>query len=240
MFDTKVLDIRSFSDIHLMAIPLNLFAFIGETGRVTSRGLILFRIFNYCIVVFVLFFVVVNFYFTEGVYYVKTIQSVFFLSQFMLKYFLLSKHKSTIYLILSDIETRFWDYGDFSEHFISSNAGIFKTVKLIQTLILSTALLVFYAYLLRPYFDGKMSVESYIPHSEAWDAAILLSQYYSSLVTVLTVIGYDYVYIGTSVHLVLQLRLLKQRIQDSLGQRSERKCRLEMCEAIQHHQFLYS
>ncbi|GJQ87663.1 hypothetical protein Trydic_g17482 [Trypoxylus dichotomus] len=165
MFDTKVLDIRSFSDIHLMAIPLNLFAFI---------------------------------------------------------------------------ETRFWDYGDFSEHFISSNAGIFKTVKLIQTLILSTALLVFYAYLLRPYFDGKMSVESYIPHSEAWDAAILLSQYYSSLVTVLTVIGYDYVYIGTSVHLVLQLRLLKQRIQDSLGQRSERKCRLEMCEAIQHHQFLYS
>ncbi|GJQ88847.1 hypothetical protein Trydic_g10959 [Trypoxylus dichotomus] len=94
--------------------------------------------------------------------------------------------------------------------------------------------------MLKPYFDGKISLESYVPRSEAWDAAILLSQYYSSLLALVTVMGYDYVYIATSVHLVLQLRLLKKRIQDSLDQRYDGRCKLEICVAIQHHQFLYS
>ncbi|GJQ87664.1 hypothetical protein Trydic_g17483 [Trypoxylus dichotomus] len=240
MFDAKVLDMQSFSDIHLMAMPLTLFAFMGETRSVANVGLILFRVFNYCVGVFVLFFVVVNFYFTEGVYYVKTIQSLFFLSQFMLKYFLLIKHKSTIQLILANIGTRFWDYRGFHEQLIASNEEIFKTVKFVQTLILSTALVVYYSYLLRPYFDGKMAVESYIPRSDAWDVAVLISQYYICLLALLTVMGYDCVYVGTSVHLVLQLRLLKRRIQDSLDQRYEGNRKFEICDAIQHHQFLYS
>ncbi|GJQ87665.1 hypothetical protein Trydic_g17484 [Trypoxylus dichotomus] len=85
-----------------------------------------------------------------------------------------------------------------------------------------------------------MPLESYVPRSEAWDAAIWLSQLYCSFLSILIVVGYDCIYVATSIHLVLQLRMLKQRIQLSLDQHKEDRCKLEICSYIQHHQFLYS
>ncbi|GJQ78919.1 hypothetical protein Trydic_g86 [Trypoxylus dichotomus] len=125
---------------------------------------------------------------------------------------------------------------------MTATEKIYKIASYIQTLMLSTCLIVLYAYFLRPLFvsNSRLPLESYIPRSEAWDAAILLSQFYCFWLSLVVVIGYDFIFIATSVHLVLQLRLLKQRMNSALDQHSRATCTTEIRACIRHHQFLYT
>lgn len=72
---------QSFYKIDMLDISLNMLEFVGETKNVASRKLITFRIFNYTVLILILFDVFINFNYVNGEYYVKTLQSVFYLSQ---------------------------------------------------------------------------------------------------------------------------------------------------------------
>lgn len=72
---------KSFSKIDMLHITLNLLELTGETQVVASRKLILFRIFNHIVLITILVDVLINFFYIEIDYYVKTLQSVFYLLQ---------------------------------------------------------------------------------------------------------------------------------------------------------------
>lgn len=72
---------ESFYKLDMLVVSVNLYEFIGETKTTVTKKKILFRILNWLILCVALAYVAVNFLYIEGEYYVKTLQSMSYLTQ---------------------------------------------------------------------------------------------------------------------------------------------------------------
>lgn len=159
----------------------------------------------------------------------------------LLKYLLLITQKPTIYNMLNIILNKFWDYHNFGKYFIRSTEKIYKRATHIQAAVIAASVLLLYLYLLKSVVISNtgLIIESYIPKSEMIDAIMLISQTYYTWLALTIVVGYDLIYFTTCIHVVLQLRLLKEKIQETLNQHNS-NTRLIICHCIKHHQILLS
>ncbi|KAK9686313.1 7tm Odorant receptor [Popillia japonica] len=70
-------------------------------------------------------------------------------------------------------------------------------------------------------------------------AIVASSQFYCLWLAIIAVTAYDFLYIACCVHIIIQLRLLKWKIRDTLD-KYQVNPKEELCYYIKHHQFLYS
>lgn len=144
-------------------------------------------------------------------------------------------------MLLKDIAGRFWNYRRFNKETAQKIERFYKTIKYIQTIVLTVCVLGEYAYILKPFLAANkgLILETLVPASYVLDAVILAAQYYCFSIAMPIVIGYDFIYFAICIHVVLQLRLFKQKIKEILKTRDEdTKMKLNYC--VQHHQFLLS
>lgn len=98
-----------------------------------------------------------------------------------------------------------------------------------------------YAYLLKPSLAANkgLILEAVVPRAYFVDVIMLMAQYYCVGIALPMVIGYDFIYFSLCIHVVLQLRLFKERMDEILRTPTEdNKLKLNYC--IYHHQFLLS
>lgn len=143
--------------------------------------------------------------------------------------------------MLNIILNKFWDYHHFGRYFITSTEKIYRRVSQIHVAVIAASVLLLYLYLLKSVVisNAGLILESYIPKSEMMDAIMLISQTYYTWLSLTIVVGYDLIYFTTCIHVVLQLRLLKEKIQETLNTNSS-NTKLIICHCIKHHQILLS
>ncbi|KAK9694757.1 7tm Odorant receptor [Popillia japonica] len=220
---------------------VDLYQLIGETKRKTSRKLLGFRVFNFCAFVLTLFFIVANFYYIEGELYVPTLLSFLLIAHVFLKYMLFLYYKSNIGILLGDVAYRSWNYSNFNAKTVLTIEHIHKTIKYLQRIMLTVVIFGIYAYLLKPSLAANkgLILEAVVPRAYFVDVIMLMAQYYCVGIALPMVIGYDFIYFSLCIHVVLQLRLFKERMDEILRTPTEdNKLKLNYC--IYHHQFLLS
>ncbi|KAK9681060.1 7tm Odorant receptor [Popillia japonica] len=232
---------EAFHKIGLLDVSLVLYQFLGETKPVVTKKLILFRIFNCVTMVFVLGYIFLNFFYVPGEYYVKLLQPFFSLLQIVLKYALLITQAPAVRYVLNNILTKFWDYRYFDDNVRTATDNIYKTVKYVQTTVLFMLLSGVCFYLLKPVIlsTAVLPIESYIPESTIMFALVASSQFYCIWIAAAAVLAYDFVYVACCIHIILQLRLLKQKFKDALDKHKD-NTKQRLCYYVKHHQFLYS
>lgn len=143
--------------------------------------------------------------------------------------------------MLKDIASNFWDHRDFNTNITEATERVFKKVNLVQKVIVAGVLVVMYSYHLAPLFDSNriFLFETKAPNSPLMNAVLLMCQYYCVAMEIPIVLGYDCIYFTLCIHLVLQLKLLKQRIAIILENKNE-TVELEIYDCIRYHQFLIS
>ncbi|KAK9746067.1 7tm Odorant receptor [Popillia japonica] len=87
--------------------------------------------------------------------------------------------------------------------------------------------------------NAMLPLDGYAPESDIMFAIVASSQFYCLWLALAVVTAYDFVYVACCIHVILQLRLLKQKIKDALDKYNEDP-KQRLCYYIKHHQFLYS
>lgn len=161
--------------------------------------------------------------------------------QILLKYVLLTTQRSSIQKVLNNILTKFWNYRYFDEHIRKTTFKIHKTVRYTEIVMLVTGIIALLSYLLKPVIlsNAVLPFEGYIPESDIMFAIVASSQFYCLWLAIIAVTAYDFLYIACCVHIIIQLRLLKWKIRDTLD-KYQVNPKEELCYYIKHHQFLYS
>lgn len=135
----------------------------------------------------------------------------------------------------------FWNYNGFNKDVIKSTERIYKIVTYTQKGMVLTSFLVMYAYFIRPIFDPShiFLLETSVPKSEAIDAVIMIAQMYNFSVAIPIVLGYDLIYFALCVHVILQTKLLKNKIKGilNMGRNSDTH---GIIKCVEYHKFLYS
>lgn len=159
----------------------------------------------------------------------------------LLKYILIVKQKYSIEELLKDILQQFWNYRNFGEDVVKSIERNYKIAKRIQTVMLFASITIVYAYFLRPLFvsNSALLFESVLPDAAIIDAILLACHYFCFSIGVPVILGYDLIYFALCVHVVLQLRLLKQKMNGLLKDYAN-VTSSEISSCIGHHQFLFS
>lgn len=154
---------------------------------------------------------------------------------------MLIKQKSTINKLLWNILTTSWNYRWFGERIAANTERVYRIVQYTQLSMIIGGVINVIVCLARPLVvatDG-MPIESHIPHTVTMTAVVLFSQMYSFLLTAIVVIGYDFIYVSSCIHVILQLRLVKLRMQQALNMFNEKSTSV-LLHCIKHHQFLLS
>lgn len=143
--------------------------------------------------------------------------------------------------MLWDMLTKSWKYRYFGERITKRTEGIHKIVRYTQVSMIIGSVIALNVYLLRPLVvsTSGMPLESYIPQSVVMDAIVMLSHFYSIWLAIITVIGYDFIYVSSCIYVILQLRLVKLRMRQALNNFNETSTSV-LHQCIKHHQFLLS
>nr|QBB72976.1 odorant receptor [Protaetia brevitarsis] len=227
--------------IPMTEVAIFLLELIGEVGQRSSASIMIFRVFNCSVFVIIIWYAFANLFVVTGESFVNSLLSVLYASHGILKYFLLIHYKPIIESMLKDIGSKFWDHRDFSINIAETAEEIFRKVNFVQKAIVGGVLIVMYSYHLAPLFDSNrlFLFETKAPESPFMNAVLLMSQYYCVSMEVPIVLGYDCIYFTICIHLVLQLRLLKQKITNLLETKKE-NVESEIYKCIRYHQFLIS
>lgn len=141
-------------------------------------------------------------------------------------------YKSDITKLLNDM-LYFWS----SRNFTSAHV-LFKHLNLAQKYFITGAISLIIAFCLRPVFKDNIHYifDCWIPESLTLQAIILICQYY--FISILLYVGasYDSMYVSYSLHIIIQLRLLKRKLKNLAGDgdiTTVYKC-------VNHHQLLLS
>ncbi|GJQ66524.1 hypothetical protein Trydic_g23108 [Trypoxylus dichotomus] len=240
----KVTLMEEVARFDVFGVIVDLFQLIGEDKHYASLKLLCFRVFNGTVMVAVLMFIVGNFFFVEGELYIRTLQSSFFLTHLLLKYLLFIKHKGNIEDMLKDAVGRFWDYRNFTGNkIVPSIENVYIATKKAQKAMIAIAVFGIISYITKPLYaiGDPLILESVLPRSDALDAVVLISQFYCFCLGVPIVVGYDFTYFMLCIQVILQIRLLKRKLKDTLKNWHGRKGQdnlLEIGYCIRHHQLL--
>lgn len=156
----------------------------------------------------------------------------------LLKYCFYLHHKHNIETCLQ-YKTLFWDYRKMGQQHYIRFKKIFKSLNIVQYCAMVIGLSVVVMYSLRPFFNekNKFVFESWTPiDSIVLETFVLCCQYYFLVFLVPVTLGYDSMYLSLSVHMVLQIRMLKYKI----GTMSATTNTAEIYKCVLHHQLLLS
>lgn len=133
---------------------------------------------------------------------------------------------------------RFWNYRDFKK-MNQKIEQLYRTFEHMQAVAIVVCTAGLFGFYLRPLIKANrgLIMESFVPDSYAVGALILISQFHCVSMAVPVVLAYDFVYFALCIHIGFQLKLLKERIKDTL-RRYKEDVRLEINSCIRHHQFL--
>lgn len=132
---------------------------------------------------------------------------------------------------------RFYNIEEFKETY-SFAKFLFSACKRFQKLFITIGIVSVHIYFFKPItggdrliFPSRMVIDSLV-----LETVILFSQYYCLLILAAIVPGYDLLYISYSVHVIIQLRILKHKFEHTTKYVSTRK----IYEYIRCHQLLLS
>ncbi|GJQ87655.1 hypothetical protein Trydic_g17475 [Trypoxylus dichotomus] len=114
----------------------------------------------------------------------------------LVKYLVLIFYEPTIKELLV-ARSKFWKFERFGNGEVSNAKALFKYVKLIQIIMLISVIIVVIMFWLRPYLETglRFIFPCWIyPDSVALEAMVLACEYYTIGMSVLIVLGYDYLY----------------------------------------------
>lgn len=141
-------------------------------------------------------------------------------------------YKSDLIQLLNDM-LHFWN----SRKFASANL-IYQYLNTGQNCFIASSLVVITTMFLRPALNNnsKYIFHCYEPESFTLDTITLACQYYFVAIVLCITGSYDFMYISYSVHIIIQLRLLKHKLRNSIGDQDI--ATLHNC--VKHHQLLLS
>lgn len=219
-------------DIDLFKISKDLLQFVGETYERTPKRIVLFRIFNSAMMVYISIFIVANFLYVTGGNYVETMQGLISVThvrgyihgmiqrllgcdsfQVFLKYLFYMYFKSGIMELLeSEFET-FWNFKHSDSYILNNTINVYKATEFVQSLVIVTAAVLFYLYLFRPILaENPFPFEAWVSGVTIVDVVALACQYYFFCIIVPIVVGYDGIYLCSCIQTVEHVKLLKNRI----------------------------
>lgn len=239
----------------ILLIGIEFFKNLFEGFYYESKLLFIFRAFNIIVLSTSLLFISVNFGYTSGEAYVKTSEgvvttfhvrtsillkinySISFHFQALFKYTLFIYSKSDIQSLLESTKG-FWNYEEFESNLRKNVRNIYRNMKVILDIYLVLATSGTILFFFRPVFN-RDSVYLY----DCWtfsyielDIIVLFCQYYTWVILLNIAYAYDSLYYAFSCHVVIQLRLLNNKLQNLP---KETKIEDISC-CITHHQLLMS
>lgn len=140
-----------------------------------------------------------------------------------------------------NILTKSWNYRCFGERITTQTEKIYRIVRYTQFSMIFGCVIILNLYTLRSIIvsTSGMPLESYIPQSVVMDAVLMSAHFYCLWLAIVTVIGYDFIYVSSCIYVILQLRLIKIKMQQTLNNFNETST-LVLHHCIKHHQFLLS
>lgn len=159
----------------------------------------------------------------------------------LLKYLILIYYKHGLTMLLHDSTRKFWNYRKFPQQIKTRIEKIHQAVKYSQITILIVSLIVAYVYFLRPIFDVDyfFLLETRVPVSYPMSAILLWAQFYCFCIGIPITFSCDLIYLALCVHVVLQMRLLKYKIKESLKNGRDNSGKV-LAGCVHYHQFLES
>nr|AVH87242.1 odorant receptor 1 [Holotrichia parallela] len=227
-------------EIRMLRVPADLLKQIHETQYLTIR-LLIFRIFNFCVIILVGTYIFVNLFYVKNETFIKTMQSLIHMTHLLLKYFFLIYYKLDIGKLSVSISENFWNIEAFEKNVKVRTQKVYNIVERIQKCLLFVTIMLGCLYISKPLLDKNNSflLETYIPRSNAIDAFLLMSQLYCFFIGIVTIVGFDLIYFSLCVHVIIQIKLLKEKLKNSF--KSFRKnAAYELSSCIKHHQYLFS
>lgn len=160
--------------------------------------------------------------------------------QFLLKYLSFINYKHSIGKILNDIATRFWKHQFYDKKISERSEKIFALIEKTQQIMFMLTMLGMVTYFMKPFFvvNQGLLIHSFVPISDATAALVVISQFYCFCTGYPVVIGYDFCYFAVCTHVILQLKLLKQHIKNTINQ-YDVEIEVEMGKSVRQHQFLF-
>ncbi|GJQ87673.1 hypothetical protein Trydic_g17491 [Trypoxylus dichotomus] len=227
-------------EIDMINLSGVLFKFLGESKSSTTSVLRCFRIFNVVIFSIATWFAFVNFFYVEGEMYVQALQTTILFAHVLLKYLSILIYKSDIRGLLIEIVNGILDYRCYSGKIAQEVRRVHRAVERFQRIMVIVAAICSVLHVIKPFLavNRGLLLEAFVPPSNVMDAIALFSQFYCFGTAIAIVLGYDFIYLGLCVHVVIQFKLLKHNINDALKKHNkETTSQINAC--IRHHQFLY-
>lgn len=133
----------------------------------------------------------------------------------------------------------FWNYNKSNPKLKIKIRYMHNNVMNMQKSIITVTIFVILLLYLRPVLNRteRFIFYCFVPYnSVVWETLLLFAQYYLITMVVPVVFGCDFVYLGMSIHVISQLKLLNWELEHiKLG---DGKRRMENC--IRHHQLMLS
>ncbi|KAK9758865.1 7tm Odorant receptor [Popillia japonica] len=196
----------------ILTMSISMFKIVGEGNRHDKDKFInIFRCVNIAMFIWNLIIIFGSIPYATGFVYIKIMEGALSCSHALLKYVCFIYYKSDIEKLLDDLRA-FWK--------ITNTPAIYKIAKIVykylffgQKVYLVAGLTVMFIYNLRPVLEkqNRFMFECWplLNNSNIMEAFVLFSQYYFFLIYVPVVYAFDNFYIAYSIHVILQLRLLK-------------------------------
>ncbi|GJQ87680.1 hypothetical protein Trydic_g17498 [Trypoxylus dichotomus] len=223
---------------YVFRISLCLLKLIGEyMQRTTTKILVAFRTVN-IFIMFVLLIFAIGPVFQEGHKRIaKIVEAVLAVAHPLLKYMLLIHNKPYVEELLTAGDGGFWQDNHFDHNFIANERRFFQRIRTIQLVLPVSSIGAVLFFMLRPAFhiNRLFLVETWIVDSLVLNALVLAFQYYLFLLMVPLIMGYDSLYLALCVHVIVQARRLKYKL-EGLSADEASHHRLIFC--IKYHQFL--
>ncbi|GJQ87675.1 putative odorant receptor [Trypoxylus dichotomus] len=174
-----------------------LLQFQGETESPVSNAIILFRLLNGVVFVFVAIFTFVNFFYAYGDVHVKTAQSLITVIHGLLKFCFFIHFKTDIRKLLKEEFRTFWK--DLDRELVRRTNATRKLIAQMQMPLLNR--------------KNPFLLETWTSNNIVLDGILLACQYYFFCVATIVVLGYDTVYLSLCVHVAVQLRILRYNME---------------------------
>nr|QBB72982.1 odorant receptor [Protaetia brevitarsis] len=224
----------------IMQMGLALLKIMGERMHFKSTLLNCFRTFNITMMVVNLFFVLAYYPQIGADYakYIKSTECALTIIHVIIKYSLFIYHKRNIEDLLDHL-LEFWDYNSYGDNIRLTTSTLFRNVKVGQFYYSIVTLACIALVFLKPYVnpDNRFLFVCWtFSGSTELETTVLACQYYFWSILYPIVLGYDSVYFSYSMHIIVQVRLLKQRLQNIPSNVHIE----EIVTCINHHKLLIS
>ncbi|GJQ65654.1 hypothetical protein Trydic_g14706, partial [Trypoxylus dichotomus] len=165
-----------------------------------------------------------------------------------LKYALFMYYKSDIREILKERERKFWNYrraAATEKTLLAEISKLYRLTKIVQVSVVIAVTFCLHMYFLKPLFnertvflfDSNMFVESTV-----LSTTVLMCQYYFPCTVIPIVLGFDSLYLSLCCEIIVQAKLLKNRLGRELSTTKDGNNRgadgIAVC--VKHHLFLLS